>query len=66
MRVRCDKDFSYEPELFPAALLSKWQPIHVTLFPNGKGNMSGVKNLSDVHSILRDIPPFVQSHTLPL
>ena len=66
MKVRCSKDFSYEPELFPAALLSMWHPIHVTLFPNGKGNISGVKNLNDVYPILRTIPSFVQNQMLPL
>ena len=60
----CDRYFSYEPELFPAALISKWHPIHVTLFPNGKGNMSGVKSPHDIVPILEKIPTFVKSQLL--
>ena len=63
-KVTCSKDLSYEPELFPAALISKWKPIHVTLFPNGKGNISGLKNALDVYRIIRDIPTFLQSQIL--
>ena len=63
-KIICSKNVSYEPELFPAALISKWQPIHVTLFPNGKGNMSGIKNPHDVYPILLDIPAFIDSQVL--
>ena len=63
-RVMCSKNLSYEPELFPAALISKWHPIHVTLFPNGKGNISGLKQAKDIYSILREITPFVKSQII--
>ena len=53
-------DFSYEPELFPAALISKWRPAHVTLFPNGKGMITGVKQKEHALTILREVEAFFQ------
>ena len=57
--IMCNKDFSYEPELFPAALISKWHPSHITLFPNGKGMLTGVKNHSDALMILDKLSCFL-------
>ena len=54
-------EFSYEPELFPAALISKWQPAHVTLFPNGKGVITGVKQEEDALTVLRDLELFLSN-----
>ena len=58
----CTKHLSYEPELFPAALISKWQPAHVTLFPNGKGMITGIKSYDESLSILRQLFTFIQLH----
>ena len=55
----CSKDFSFEPELFPAALISKWHPSHVTLFSNGKGMITGVKNGNEAQCILDELPTFL-------
>ena len=57
--VLCNKDLSYEPELFPAALISKWQPAHITLFPNGRGLITGIKLLSEAEAILDELPTFL-------
>lgn len=51
----CNKDISYEPELFPAALISKWAPIHITLFPNGKGIITGVRSRSQASKVLEKL-----------
>lgn len=51
-QIPCGKDFSFEPELFPAALISKWSPCHVTLFPNGKAMLTGIKSHEDALHIL--------------
>lgn len=59
----CTKDFSFEPELFPAALISKWQPAHVTLFSNGKGMITGVKSHDSAQYILSELPSFLLHHT---
>ena len=56
----CNKDFSYEPELFPAALISKWKPAHVTLFPNGKGMITGVRSEQTALKILHELSIFFQ------
>ena len=53
--ILCNHHFSYEPELFPAALISKWNPIHVTLFPNGKGMVTGVKSETEVLTVLLEL-----------
>lgn len=58
----CTKDFSFEPELFPAALISKWQPSHITLFPNGKGMITGVKSKDEAEYILDELPFFLLHH----
>ena len=42
--VHSSKDVFFEAELFPAILISKWKPSHVTLFANGKGMITGVKS----------------------
>ena len=50
--IMCNDQVSYEPEIFPAALLSHWSPMKVTLFPSGHINVTGVKNEDDVLPIL--------------
>jgi len=42
--IGSSKDVFFEPEIFPAILLSKWKPTHITLFANGKGMITGVKD----------------------
>lgn len=57
--IPCGKDFSYEPELFPAALISKWQPCHVTLFPNGKAMLTGVQSRDSALYIIDELISFL-------
>lgn len=45
----------YEVDIFPAVQLSRWAPIHVTLFHTGKGVFTGVKKLQDVYTIVEEI-----------
>ena len=59
--IPCNKDFSYEPEIFPAALMSKWAPSHVTVFPNGKGMITGVKSKVEALHVLRQFLLFYES-----
>ena len=56
----CNQFFSFEPELFPAALISKWHPAHVTLFMNGKGMITGIKDRDTALNILKEVSDFVQ------
>ena len=60
--IPCDQNFSYEPELFPAALISKWTPVHVTLFKNGKGMITGVKNEIQALTFLQLLLLFLRSN----
>ena len=53
--IVCNGRISYEPELFPALLLSKRKSVHVTLFPNGKGIVTGVRRPVDAIEVLQDI-----------
>ena len=41
--VQSNANLTYEIELFPAALISKWHPAHVAVFHNGKVIVTGVK-----------------------
>ena len=58
----CNQYFSYEPELFPAALISYWSPAHVTLFPNGKGMITGIKDRDSAVDILHKLPTFLMNY----
>ena len=60
-KIICNKNFSYEPELFPALLISKWKSSHVTLFPNGSGIVTGIKNLSHAFSIIKELLSVLRS-----
>ena len=58
----CNKFCSYEPELFPAALISKWSPVHITLFSNGKGIITGVRLHSEAVNILKELNGFLKEN----
>ena len=53
--ILCNGRISYEPELFPALLLSKKSTTHVTLFQNGKGIVTGVRRPVEAIEVLQDI-----------
>ena len=53
--ILCSAHVSYEPELFPALLLAKWATARVTLFPNGKGIVTGVRSLFQAMTVLRHV-----------
>ena len=55
----CNQYFSYEPELFPAALISRWSPAHVTLFPNGRGMITGIKDEVMVVNLLKELDAYM-------
>lgn len=59
------RDISYEVELFPAALIRKWHPAHVAVFPNGKMIVTGIKNVNDVTDIYNSVTSyFSEKHLL--
>ena len=57
--IDCNQFFSFEPELFPAALISKWHPAHITLFVNGKGMITGIKDRDTAVGILNDLKQYI-------
>lgn len=61
-RYQCNQYFSFEPELFPAALISRWPPAHVTLFSNGRGMITGIKDRATALELLRKLPVFLTEH----
>ena len=62
-KLVCNGRLSYEPELFPALLLSKAKAPHVTLFPNGKGVITGIRQCSEAISALQEALTYIKSHT---
>ena len=53
--IECNHLISYEPEIFPAAILSYWKPKKVTLFPSGHVNITGLKTETDAIPILNSL-----------
>ena len=51
----CNGRLSYEPELFPALLVSKKANVHVTLFQNGKGVVTGVRSALKAIDALQEL-----------
>lgn len=54
----------YEPELFPAALISCWLPVHVALFHNGKVIITGLKSEKQADSILDTLIDYVYTQNI--
>ena len=52
--ILCNGRISYEPELFPALLLSKKTTAHVTLFANGRGIVTGVRSCVEAIEVLQE------------
>lgn len=62
-KLVCNGRLSYEPELFPALLLSTKKAPHVTLFPNGKGVITGIRHRSEAISALQEALIYIKSHS---
>jgi len=61
---KSDAHLFYEVELFPAALLTKWRPIHIALFHNGQVIVTGIKSLDQVTSIMKNLNDYLSQITL--
>lgn len=63
----CNGRLSYEPELFPALLVTEKTNVHVTLFANGKGVVTGVRSalkaIEALQQILRELRHRVRQST---
>ena len=49
----------YESELFPAALVQKWHPVHVAVFHNKRIVITGVKSMNELSSLLSNLSHFL-------
>ena len=54
----------YESELFPAALIRKWHPIHISLFHNGNCILTGLADIQQVSPIIDELVSFLSDHHL--
>ena len=54
----------YEPELFFAALLSSWSPVHVAIFHNSKVIVTGLKSHLQVETILDHLIDYVHTQQI--
>ena len=54
-----NQDMSYEVEVFPAALIRKWHPVHVALFHNGKMIVTGIKSVNVLNEIFERTQKFI-------
>ena len=64
--ARSDSNLFYEVELFPAALIKKWHPVHVAVFHNGKVIFTGLKSVAHATDVLSLATSFLQSSHLLL
>lgn len=49
----------YESELFPAALIRKWFPVHIALFHNGYCVLTGLKSFDQAECIVNDLENYL-------
>ena len=50
-----DSESSYETEIFPALLISKWSPIHISLFHTGHYIVTGIKSEQCLRQVQHDL-----------
>ena len=60
LRKMNDSHVFYETEIFPAALIDKWEPAHVALFHNGKIVITGIKTVETCYKTLTSLIDYVR------
>ena len=56
-----DSDFFHETELFPAALIRKWHPVHIAAFHTGRMIFTGLKSVDQFYSMLPSLLFYLES-----
>ena len=51
--------YFYEAELFPAALIRRWAPAHIALFPSGSLLCTGIKEWQTFEQIISDLHTYL-------
>src|SRR3981189_1739620 len=54
----------YEPENFPAVLIRKYKPLSVNVFSTGKIMICGVRDMDQVHNIMKELCVDLEKCTL--
>ena len=57
-------ELSYEPELFPAMLISRWLPVHVAVFHTGKVIVTGLTSEMQVLPLLDAVTDYLHTQNL--
>ena len=55
---------SYEPELFPAALISRYHPVHIATFHTGQCVITGLKSIKQAQRIVRKLSSYLSKKRL--
>lgn len=58
--VSSDADFFHEIELFPAALIRKWHPIHIAVFHTGLVILTGLKSVKQFYNVMSMLISFFE------
>ena len=58
-----NKDITYDCELFPAALIQRWHPAHVSLFHTGSAIITGIQSLEQANQIIVDVDKYLEQLT---
>ena len=61
-----NSDLFHETELFPAALIQKWHPVHIAVFHNGTVILTGLKTIEHFYNIMSSLTSFLQTLNLLL
>ena len=56
-----NSDLFHETELFPAALIQKWSPIHIAVFHTGRIILTGLKSVEQFHEVLSSLTALLES-----
>lgn len=56
-----DANIFHEIELFPAALIRKWHPVHISVFHNGKVVLTGLKSVDQFYETMTSLISFLES-----
>ena len=57
-------ELTYEPELFPAMLISRWLPVHVAVFHTGKVIVTGLTCETQVLPMLSAVIDYLRTQNL--
>ena len=57
-------DITYNSELFPAALITRWRPAHVSVFQSGEAIITGIKSMDTARRIIADVDSYLDEFSL--